>query len=75
MQTIEFFYDDVQGRELNIIATIDEGQIHFKTYLFDKKIPNGSLTTLDFKNIENFIRKNAEDNIEFESDYFDRQSD
>lgn len=75
MQTIEFSYDDVNGRELNIMAYVENGQIYFTTYLFDKIIPNSSLTTLDFANIQDFVLKNAEDDIEVEADLYDRQSD
>ena len=75
MQTIEFSFDSFDGRELNIIATIDDNQIHFKTFENGKKISNGSLTTLDFKHIEEFIKENAEDDIENEGDLYDRQND
>jgi hypothetical protein len=75
MQTIEFDYQDVNGRELNIMAYVENGQIYFTTYLFDKIIPNSSLTTLDFANIQTYVLKNAEDDIEYESDFYDRSSD
>lgn len=75
MQTIEFFYEDISGRELNIMAYVENGQIYFTTYLFDKIIPNSSLTTLDFSAIQKFVKENAEDDILTESDLYDRQSD
>ena len=75
MQTIEFNYEDVNGRELNIIAYVENGQIYFTTYLFDKIIPNSSLTTLDFANIQDFVKSHAEDDVEYESDFYDRSSD
>ena len=75
MQTIEFNYEDVNGRELNIIAYVENGQIYFTTYLFDEIIPNSSLTTLDFSAIQKFVKENAEEDMDYLSDILDRQSD
>lgn len=75
METIEFDYDSVDGRTLNIIAEFDNNQIYFKAFEKDKRVSKGSLTNLDVKNIESFIRDNSERDLEFESDFYNRQSD
>lgn len=75
MKTITFDYDSVDGKSLEILAEIEDGQIHFKAFEGEKRIPNSKLTTLDFKNIQDFIGINAEEDIDNESDYLDRQSD
>jgi len=75
MQTIEFSYEDVNGRELNIMAYVENGQIYFKAFDGNKRVTTGSLTTLDVKNIEAFIKENAQDDVENESDFYERQND
>ena len=75
MNTIEFTFDTFDGRELEIIAEMNADQIWFKAFENGQKIPNASLTTIDFKNIEAFVINNSQEDDLYESDFYDRQSD
>lgn len=72
---LDFDYDTIEGETLNIKAQVDGPQLYFKAFKGTKRITKGSLTTLDLKNIEEFIKENVQDEIEFESDLYERQND
>lgn len=75
MKFIDFDYDSVEGLNLNIQGQMDAGQIYFKVFDGDKKVTKGSLTNLDIRNIEAYIIENSEDEINYESDFYERSSD
>lgn len=70
MKTIEFDY-----KEFTILVNVKDCEIHFQTFKDNKKIPNGTLLTSDFKNIEEFVLENAEEDVDDLSDILDRQSE
>jgi hypothetical protein len=75
MSTIEFDFDTQDGRTIVVYGQQNGQHVYFKTYWNDKKISKGSLTQLDCENIEQFIIDNSENDIEYESDAFERQND
>jgi len=75
MNNIEFNYDTINGAELNIIGTYDGNHVHFTPFLDGKKFPRKKLDQLDIKNIESFIIDNSEEDLDYESDFYERQND
>lgn len=75
LKYIEFDFDTFDGRKLNISANTDGDQVYFKAFQNDNKISKGSLTNLDISNIESFVLDNSEEEIEYESDLYERQND
>lgn len=75
MSHIEFNYDTIDGQTLIVKAQIDCNKIYFKAWDGTKRATKGSLTTLDIRNIEEFVRENSEEDVETESDFYERQND
>lgn len=76
MKTVEFTYETVDDRILNVIGETDGTSIYFKLSdeVTEKKVSRGSLDQLDIRNIEEFISENA-DEISYESDFYNRYDD
>jgi len=72
---LEFDYDSIDGRIFTIESETDGHNIYFKCYEGSNKISKGLLSKIDIDNIEDFIRQHSEPEIEFESDFFERQND
>lgn len=67
-QYIEFTYESISGQTFNIEGKTDGNKVRFIVYDLDHKIVvKSNLTTLDKRNIEEYII----DNSEPEMDYFD----
>lgn len=75
MEYIEFQYDTVDGRILEIEGQIDGHNISFKAFEGTAKISKGLLKEMDILNIEDFIRHHSEPEIHYESDLYERQND
>lgn len=75
MKFIEFDYETVDNRILNIKGEMEGNQIYFKAFDNEKRVSKGSLTNLDFHNIESIISNISEEEIDYESDYYERQND
>lgn len=70
---IEFDYETIDGQILDIKGEVIKDDVKFQA--FDKKgnvINKKTLSTLDLDNIYDLIHAHAEDEIEFESDFYDR---
>lgn len=75
METIQFDYDTIDGRNLEILAESDGTNIYFKIFDGEKRISKATLTQMDVNNIETFVRENSEPEIEYESDFYERSND
>lgn len=64
MQTIEFTFDTQDGRTVDISAETDGEEIYFKAFENGKKISKNTLTTIDFKLIQEFVEINSEPDID-----------
>jgi len=75
-QYIEFTYETIKGETLEIQGKTDGSKVKFIAYNIDHfPIPKSTLTTIDVRNIEEFILDNSEEEINYESDYYNRYDD
>jgi hypothetical protein len=66
-QFIEFTYETLKGQTLDISGKTDGTNVKFIAYLNGDITSRSFLTTIDIRNIEEFIV----DNAEIELDFFD----
>lgn len=66
-QFIEFDYETLKGQTLTISGKTDGTNVRFIAYLNNQVAMKSILTTIDIRNIEEFIVENAE----IELDFFD----
>lgn len=74
-QYIEFGYESVNGENLHIEGRTDGNSVKFIAYNIDHRpISKSTLTTLDVRNIEEYILDNSEPELEyFDLDYRDER--
>jgi hypothetical protein len=67
---IEFSYETLKGQTLEISGKTDGVKVKFIAYLNDQIAMKSMLTTIDIRNIEEFIIENSESEMEyFDLDY------
>lgn len=73
---IEFDYETVDGQTLDIKGEIVKNNIKFYAYNEDGDlISKRYLNSFDIRNIIELIEENAEEEIEYESDFYERSND
>lgn len=75
METIQFDYDTIDGRNLEILAESDGTNIYFKVFDGEKRVSKATLAPTDVTNIETFVRENSEQDLDYESDFYERSND
>lgn len=69
---IEFSYDTIEGKTIEIVGETDFTNAKFKAYNQDGDVINKSeLQPIDINNIKEFILDNSIEEIVYESDFYD----